>query len=62
MIQTLQAAGFSSIILSEIYSPETNWAKMGDTCFLGRDENRKLSSFGTRTCKADRCVFVVRHK
>lgn len=45
MIQTLQVAGFSSIILSEIYSPETNWAKMRDTCFLGRDENQKLSSF-----------------
>lgn len=45
MIQTLQAAGFSSIILSEIYSPETNWAKMGDTCFLSKDENQKLCSF-----------------
>ncbi|RYP22955.1 hypothetical protein DL765_001413 [Monosporascus sp. GIB2] len=41
----LQAGGLSGIILAEIYSSEGIWDKMGESCFLRKNNDGALSSF-----------------
>ncbi|KAF2271805.1 uncharacterized protein EI97DRAFT_243409 [Westerdykella ornata] len=45
-LSILQKAGLSSLLMSNIYSSEEFWAKMGNQRFLHRGDKGQLASFG----------------